>query len=71
MPGGTDAGRNRSVTGVGVRRVDDEHLRRMVEDDPSLAGLRLYVAAENTAARAAYESAGMDGERLRAYEWLK
>jgi GNAT superfamily N-acetyltransferase len=48
-----------------------EHLRGMVLGDPSLKGLRLYVARENARAIRTYEAVGMDGERYRTYEWLK
>ena len=55
----------------GVFRAMYEHLRRMVEADESLKGLRLYVEIDNSAAMRAYETMGMDGEHYRMYEWLK
>ncbi|NLW51085.1 MAG: GNAT family N-acetyltransferase [Candidatus Brocadiaceae bacterium] len=47
------------------------HLRTLVEHDGTLAGIRLYVAADNLTARRAYEAMGMDGEHYRLFEWLK
>ena len=55
----------------GVYRAMHEHLRRRVETDDSLKGLRLYVETDNAAAISAYESLGMDGEHYRLYEWLQ
>ncbi len=55
----------------GVFRMMFEHLRRLVEADDGLLGLRLYVAANNAAAQRAYEAVGMDCRRYRTYEWLK
>lgn len=54
----------------GVFRAMFQHLRALVEGSDEVAGIRLYVATENTAARRAYESLGMDGERYRIYEWM-
>ncbi|MCK4284114.1 MAG: GNAT family N-acetyltransferase, partial [Candidatus Brocadiae bacterium] len=49
----------------GVFRMMFEHLRRLVEADDGLLGLRLYVAANNAAAQRAYEAVGMDCRRYR------
>ncbi len=57
--------------GQGVFRKLYEHLRRMVEADESLKGLRLYVDKSNAAARRIYEALGMDGEHYQTYEWMK
>jgi ribosomal protein S18 acetylase RimI-like enzyme len=35
-----------------------------------IAGLRLYVEAENTRAQSTYEAMGMDGAHYRTYEWM-
>lgn len=55
----------------GVFRAFYGHLRRQVEADDALKGLRLFVDRSNAAARAVYEAMGMDGEHYRTYEWLK
>lgn len=57
--------------GRGVYRALYEHLRRRVEDDSGLKGLRLYVDRRNTAAQRVYERLGMTGEHYLTYEWLK
>ncbi|HYO13163.1 MAG TPA: GNAT family N-acetyltransferase [Thermoanaerobaculia bacterium] len=57
--------------GHGVYRALYEHLRRRVEDDPGLKGLRLYVDRRNTAAQRVYERLGMTSEHYLTYEWLK
>ena len=36
-----------------------------------VAGLRLYVEKDNTAAQKTYEALGMTGDHYRMYEWLK
>ena len=54
----------------GVFRALFENLRRLVQADDSLMGLRLYVAGENEAATKTYESLGMDGDHYRLYEWM-
>lgn len=57
--------------GRGVYRALYEHLRRRVEADPGLKGLRLYVDRRNTAAQRVYERLGMTSEHYLTYEWLK
>jgi len=54
----------------GVFRAMFQHLKSLVQENNQVAGIRLYVATENTAARRAYEALGMDGERYRMYEWM-
>jgi len=55
----------------GAFRAMYEHLRRMVQADPALKGLRLYVDTGNTPAQKTYQAVGMDGEHYRMYEWMK
>jgi len=55
----------------GVFRRLFEHVRKLIEADDGLLGLRLYVAADNAAAQRAYEAMGMDGRHYRMYEWMK
>jgi GNAT superfamily N-acetyltransferase len=47
------------------------HLRQMVERDPALKGLRLYVHKDNHLASDVYRAMGMDGEHYRLFEWMK
>ena len=54
----------------GVFRSLYGHLRRMVEEDDSLKGLRLYVNRRNAAAKKVYEAMGMDGQHYDMFEWL-
>ena len=55
----------------GVFRAMYERLRRTVEGDESLVGLRLYVDRANERAQRAYEALGMSREHYHLYEWLK
>ena len=57
--------------GRGVYRALYEHLKRRVEDDPDLKGLRLYVDKRNVAAQRVYERLGMTREHYELFEWLK
>ena len=57
--------------GQGVYRALYEHLRRRVEADSDLKGIRLYVEKRNTAAQRVYERLGMTREHYELFEWLK
>ena len=46
------------------------YLRRLVEADDDLKGLRLYVHQDNRLAHSAYQSLGMDGDHYRLFEWM-
>lgn len=48
-----------------------EHVKKMVEADPSVRGLRLYVDRRNTAAQEVYRRLGMNGEHYQVFEWMK
>ena len=54
----------------GVLKALYGRLRSLVEADPSLRGLRLYVEKDNRTAMAAYEALGMDGRHYKLYEWM-
>lgn len=47
------------------------YIKKMVEDDPALRGIRLYVDKTNTGAQKVYERLGMNGEHYATYEWMK
>jgi RimJ/RimL family protein N-acetyltransferase len=57
--------------GRGVYRALYEHLRRRVEADPGLKGIRLYVDKRNADAQRVYERLGMTREHYDTFEWLK
>ncbi len=48
-----------------------EHLRRQVEADPELRGLRLYAHRENRRAHAVYEAVGMARAPHVLFEWVR
>jgi GNAT superfamily N-acetyltransferase len=48
-----------------------EHLRKHVEQQPGLMGLRLYVDKKNMRAQKVYERLGMSKAHYELYEWLK
>jgi predicted GNAT family acetyltransferase len=43
----------------------------MVNTDPDLRGIRLYVDKTNAVAKAVYQKLGMNGEHYQMYEWMK
>lgn len=47
------------------------HVRALVERDPSIRGIRLYVDNRNVAAQKVYARLGMEGEHYRVFEWMK
>jgi len=46
-------------------------LIKLEAEKQGIAGLRLYVETNNTAAQKTYEAVGMKSEHYRLYEWLK
>ena len=48
-----------------------EHVKRLVEADGSLRGIRLYVDRRNTSAQDVYQRSGMNGEHYLVFEWMK
>ncbi|HEY9423145.1 MAG TPA: GNAT family N-acetyltransferase [Thermoanaerobaculia bacterium] len=57
--------------GRGIYRALYDHLKRRVEEDPDLKGIRLYVDKRNAAAQAVYQRLGMSREHYDTFEWLK
>jgi GNAT superfamily N-acetyltransferase len=47
------------------------HVRAIVEADPSLRGIRLYVDRRNTSAQQVYTKLGMNGDHYQVFEWMK
>ena len=48
-----------------------QHIKTMVEAEPSIRGIRLYVDNRNTSAQEVYTRLGMQGEHYRVFEWMK
>ncbi len=55
----------------GVYRGLYEHVQKIVQDDESVSGIRLYVDRRNTRAQQVYETLGMNGEHYLVFEWMK
>jgi GNAT superfamily N-acetyltransferase len=47
------------------------HVKSLVDGDPSLRGLRLYVDRTNVAAQKVYDKLGMSADHYLLYEWMK
>ena len=48
-----------------------KHVQALVEADPSLRGIRLYVDRRNTSAQQVYAKLGMNGEHYVVFEWMR
>jgi ribosomal protein S18 acetylase RimI-like enzyme len=48
-----------------------EHVKAIVENDPGVRGIRLYVDRRNTLAQDVYRRCGMNGEHYMVFEWMK
>lgn len=46
-------------------------IKKIVESDESLCGIRLYVDKTNKHAQKVYHALGMNGEHYDTYEWIK
>ena len=57
--------------GRGVFKEMHRYLVRVINNDPSIAGLRLYVDKNNQRAQAVYQALGMNGDHYTVYEWMK
>jgi ribosomal protein S18 acetylase RimI-like enzyme len=47
------------------------HVQTLVNRDPNLKGIRLYVDKKNEEAQRVYRKLGMNGEHYMVYEWMK
>jgi len=47
------------------------HVRKIVEPEASIRGIRLYVDNRNVGAQEVYARLGMEGEHYRVFEWMK
>jgi L-amino acid N-acyltransferase YncA len=61
----------RDHRGKGVYKSMYEHIKQMVNDDPDLKGIRLYVDKTNSAAQHVYANLKMNGEHYQVFEWMK
>ena len=55
----------------GVFRIMYENITRLIDQDPAIVGMRLYVDKSNTRALKVYESMGMNGDHYTVYERMK
>jgi len=55
----------------GIFKMMYDNLMSIIDNDPQLIGLRLYVDKSNTRAMKVYEAMGMDGSHYTVYEWMK
>ena len=47
------------------------HVKAMVDAEPAIRGIRLYVDTRNVAAQQVYARLGMHGEHYKVFEWMK
>jgi len=57
--------------GQGVYKEMYKHIQQLVETDPDLKGIRLYVDKTNAVAQHTYQKMEMNGEHYTVYEWMK
>ncbi|HEX9163202.1 MAG TPA: GNAT family N-acetyltransferase [Thermoanaerobaculia bacterium] len=48
-----------------------EHVKRIVEANEMVKGIRLYVDKRNVSAQEVYARMGMNGEHYKVFEWMK
>jgi GNAT superfamily N-acetyltransferase len=47
------------------------HVRELVDTEPNVRGIRLYVDRRNVSAQEVYTRLGMDGGHYQVFEWMK
>jgi L-amino acid N-acyltransferase YncA len=57
--------------GKGVYKNMYDYIKRMVNEDHDLRGIRLYVDRTNNAAQQVYKNLKMNGEHYQVFEWMK
>jgi GNAT superfamily N-acetyltransferase len=55
----------------GMFKMMYNYLKKQVEEEEDLKGIRLYVEKKNVLAHQVYEAVGMTKEHYELYEWLK
>jgi len=48
-----------------------EHVKKIVDTQPTVRGIPLYVDRRNTRAQEVYTRLGMNGEHYQVFEWMK
>ena len=48
-----------------------EHVKSIVDTQPRVRGIRLYVDRRNVSAQQVYTRLGMNGEHYQVFEWMK
>jgi L-amino acid N-acyltransferase YncA len=61
----------RDHRGKGVYKEMYNHVRQLVNADPDLKGIRLYVDKSNSSAQDVYRKLQMNGEHYQVFEWMK
>jgi GNAT superfamily N-acetyltransferase len=59
------------LRGQGVYAGLYAYVQVLVNADPTIRGIRLYVDRRNTGAQKAYTRLGMNGEHYSVFEWMK
>ncbi|MGF1584492.1 MAG: GNAT family N-acetyltransferase [Bacteroidales bacterium] len=54
----------------GIYKMLYQHIKQLVQDDPGISGIRLYVDKSNHKAAGIYRHCGMDGDHYQLYEWI-
>lgn len=57
--------------GKGVYKELYNFIKKMVEEDPDMTGIRLYVDKTNLTAQNVYKKLGMNGDHYATFEWMK
>jgi ribosomal protein S18 acetylase RimI-like enzyme len=57
--------------GKGVYKELYNFIKQMVQEDPDMTGIRLYVDKTNLPAQEVYKKLGMNGEHYATFEWMK
>lgn len=55
----------------GVFKAMYQYIKKMVQEDPELMGIRLYVEGHNITAQRTYINMGMKSDHYKMYEWMK
>ena len=62
---------DKEFRGQGVFRKLYTHVQTLVNRNPGLKGIRLYVDKKNEEAQRVYQKLGMNGDHYLVYEWMK
>jgi len=55
----------------GIYKALYHHVQKMAQENPEVAGIRLYVDKTNHTAQKTYANLGMNGEHYQLFEWMK